>query len=29
MDFGQRVRHTMSGVKRMMTPKAKLDPFAA
>lgn len=29
MDFGQRVRHTMSGVKRMMTPKAKLDPFAS
>jgi hypothetical protein len=28
MDFGQRVRHAMAGVKRTFTPQAKTDPFA-
>jgi hypothetical protein len=27
MDFGQRVRHALSGVKRAVTPQAKIDPF--
>jgi hypothetical protein len=29
MDFGQRVRHAMAGVKRAVTPQEKVDPFAA
>ncbi len=28
MDIGQRVRHAMAGLKRAVTPQAKLDPFA-
>jgi hypothetical protein len=29
MDLGQRVRHAMAGVKRAVTPGAKVDPFSA
>ena len=29
MDLGQRVRHALAGVKRAVTPQAKIDPFAA
>jgi hypothetical protein len=29
MDLGQRVRHTMAGVKRTFTPQPKTDPFSA
>jgi hypothetical protein len=29
MDLGQRIRHTMAGVKRSFTPQAKTDPFAS
>jgi hypothetical protein len=29
MDFGQRVRHAMAGMKRAITPQEKLDPFSA
>jgi hypothetical protein len=28
MDFGQRVRHAMAGVKRAVTPGPKIDPFS-
>jgi hypothetical protein len=28
MDFGQRVRHAMAGVKRAVTPQDKVDPFS-
>jgi hypothetical protein len=29
MDLGQRVRHAIAGVKRAVTPQAKIDPFAS
>jgi hypothetical protein len=28
MDFGQRVRHAMAGIKRAVTPQDKVDPFS-
>jgi hypothetical protein len=28
MDFGQRVRHAVAGVKRAVTPQDKVDPFS-
>ena len=27
MDFGQRVRHTLAGIKRAVTPRASADPY--
>ncbi|MFM1977339.1 MAG: hypothetical protein RL145_2185 [Pseudomonadota bacterium] len=29
MDFGQRVRHSLAGLKRIVTPRPPQDPFAA
>jgi hypothetical protein len=29
MDFGQRVRHAISGVKKSLTPQPKVDPFSS